>query len=150
MPSWVATRLVAPRELDDGKGEVARVGREEASSAYIPRNGCRGDAEASAGLGHHRSARLVSDKVSNEEQQEGDVQKTEEEDQADRGAEGGDEHDEGEDEPGREVDTKSVVDVVGSDTFWRSGRSDDTEPWNKDNSERPPESAVRAESSGTD
>lgn len=109
-----------------------------------------GNTETTAGLGNHGRSRHVRDKVGDEEEKECDVQETKEDHKTNGRAQGSNEHDEGEDEPGREVDTKSVVDVVGSDTFWRSGRSDDTEPWNKDNSERPPESAVRAESSGTD
>lgn len=139
-------RLVLAGKVADWEGEDGRVGGEKTGRTDVPGNGSGEDTScATGGLQVLCSGHLSRGcaEVVDEEEKEGDVEEEEEGDETDRGAEGGDKHNECEDEPAGEVDAERAVEFSASDG------SLNVEPGDENDGERPPEGAVRAESSGT-
>lgn len=138
--------LVLAGELDDGEGEVARVGGQETSGSDVPSDGGGEDTKRTTGgldLG-------VAGELGDEEEQESDVEEEEEGDQTHRRSERGHEHDEGEDEPGTQVDTDGIGNLSFGHTALVVGALNHAEPGDLDDGVTPPESAVTREGGSTE
>jgi len=88
---------------------------------------------------------LGASELGNTEEQEGDPEEEEDGAEGDGRLVGGDEHDEGEGEPGHQVDAEGVVELACI-----SVGGEDTRGWPEDEGEGDPESTVRRESSCTE
>jgi hypothetical protein len=123
-------------ELDVG----ALIGVKTGSTSIVRTHGSD-DAHGTSSM----SDRLLSGELSNTEEEEGDPEEEEHGAEGDGRLVGGDEHDEGEGEPGHQVDSKSIVELIG-----RGVSGEDTGRWPEDEGKREPETAIGRESSGTE
>jgi len=136
--------FLSPRgtsERDKRQLDVRRLVGVQTGGTGVVRAKGGDDAEGASGLGD----RGASGEFAHAEEQEGDPEEEEHGRERDGGLVRGEEHDEGEREPGHEVDAQRAVQLV------RVGiSSEDTGARPEDQRERDPEAAIRAESSGTE
>lgn len=112
------------------------------SKSSVERGEGSDDTHATTGLGH----RDVASVVASSKQPEGDVKEEEDEEESDRGAEGAEQEDEGEDTPHGQVDGESIVEHVALALVSR----ENLELRNVKNAERKPEGAVGGEGRRTE
>lgn len=133
--------LLGSGEVDGREGEVRGLGGVDTSGS---------DVESAEGSDEtHSSSSLVDGGRDHElgdgEEQEGDGEEEEDEEESDGRLEGSKHHQEGEDEPSHEVDTKS-----GLELSLRVLSGKDTRAGPVDQSERKPKGSVRGESGGSE
>lgn len=121
--------------------EVRRVRCEKAGESDVSGDGGGEDTEGTTGFGDVDLAR----EEAAEEEEEGEVKEEEEGGEGDGRPQTGDEEDKGDDEPGRQVDTKSRVELFNPCSI----SLDNAKLRNVENGERDPESSVRRESGST-
>lgn len=134
--------LLGASEGDDGKGDVGGLGGVETSSASVVGDHGGDNAECTTSLVDDS----VASELSSSEEDEGDEQEEEHGGKGDGGLVGGEEHDEGEDEPGDQVDAQCAREFLRLALV----RSQDTAGWPEDQSEGEPETAIGREGGSTE
>jgi hypothetical protein len=131
--------LAEAAEVADGEGEERVFLSQELSGAKVVSGKGGGDTDTTTSLVDG----CVPSELSGHEKEEGEIEKEEEGDQGHINPQGGQEEEEGDDEPGTQKDSESVGEFIEGFSVGIT----DTEAGNEDSGIGHPETAVRSESS---